>query len=364
MKYLRLTLGLCACTLSTFAAPSPEYLQALRSSVPLSLAPTTVRAGGLSVRAEPLKLPDNAFVGEKVMEVSGDILVMGDRLIVAEYKNVLRAYRLPAGRGQPLQVDRTFGENGVIEFPAPIRRIFKMTRLNDREFAVTTNSGTARITDGQLGGRIQLGAAGILTMAADGSWGVTHNTGSSSEGRTAVSLIEPSGDGFTVTPWIKQKPDEPELGDYALGTTVCSAIIGDRLYFAGSSVQGYENRFKQMGRATQVICLERDATRVFRFGSTDLKGDFTDDLLGHVSDIEGTATHIVALDANRRRLVLLTKAGKFAAFLSLEELTGIKNSLWSTSLAPAADGSFYLLASGVRKDGKVAEAAVFRLTGL
>ncbi|QQL45440.1 SHD1 domain-containing protein [Sulfuriroseicoccus oceanibius] len=311
----------------------------------LKPSPKPVNVGGLKLKAElldagPPITSDDAF-GELTQ-----ILAVKDQVVVGGKDGTITGFK--TNEGASLQVNRAFGDSGVIETGSEVERLLRIT---DNQVAARLRSGKGLLIEsGQIKSDIATPNEST-SLDRSGTWGVSVETGSSSaKGFSRVSMLSFNSGELEKTHWITSKDPSAVPAGYTMKNASCAAVIGGDIWIAGLNEEGVQ----------EIVCLDRDRKVQFRLGN---KNAFASDGFGNFTAIEETPRGAVVLDSNMRDLKVVSLDGSVTAVVDVKPFLGLSYPWIIDASYNPSDGYLYLLVAQAREKSEVRENLIYRISG-
>ena len=329
----------------------PSLDEQIAKSMPLEIVTKAFKVGDKELQAEVFQIVGKEFLGERSLDIFKDVEVIGNKLYIAADKGEIHAFLIVEGTPPKLEVDATFGENGVLKTGS---RLERLSRDGQGHLVTDVGFGDARFYD-STGKVISQGrTAGHVSMHPSEPWGISYHFS-----RINKVILE---DGeIKQEPW-ELTPKEPVEGDGKPFSFFNPVLIDSDRIVVGCQVKSGEKD------AHAVAVFDYSGKELFRFGNTE--SVFEPDGFCYLHDAASHPNGYVVSDSNCRKLSFWDRDGNFIGGGKSDDILGLRYP-WMPGCTATADGTFYLVASqkrekkeGVSERVNVAEGIVYRIKGL
>ena len=329
----------------------PSLDEQIAKTIPLEVVTKPFKVGDKELQAEVFQIVGKEFIGERSLDIFKDVEVIGNKLYIAADKGEIHAFVIVEGTPPKLEVDATFGENGVLKTG---NRLERLSRDGQGHLVTDVGFGDARFFDATGTVIAQGRTAGNVSMHPSEPWGISYHFS-----RINKVILE---DGeIKQEPW-EPTPNEPVEGDKKPFSFFNPVLIDADCIAVGCQVKAGDKD------AHAVAVFDYSGKELFRFGNTE--SVFEPDGFCYLHDAASHPNGYVVSDSNCRKLSFWDREGKFIGGGKSDDILGVRYP-WMPGCTATADGTFYLVASQKRekKDGvservDIAEGLVYRIKGL
>lgn len=326
------------------AGPATDFAA---GSKPLAPTPAAQTVGGAQITAELCPFPE-PMVDDGLMDVVRSIAVSGSDLYLADAKEQVRVYSLPASGACKLTPKASVGTNGVLALDPKVKMV--SADATGRVFASSGVFGGTMLKDGKPLYKCESRPLGYVQLHRSGKYGV------GSFANADVSKVDFTDTGCKSAPWVFTGMSQPtRKGPF---TNVNSIGFADDFILVGGVIPKETDK----SEPRIVAIMTADGKEKMRIGST--KDGFPEDRHGWIHGSTSCKTGFCVLDSNFKKVTLWKKDGTYVGKLDLPKLTGVSN-VWGAALEVDAKGNTYLAVAGQREGGsKAYEGLIFKLTGI
>lgn len=321
------------------------------ASKPLDIKTTEQTLDGAKITAEVCSIEGGPYVGKSNMKLFQSVRAVGDRVFVVDAEGRVRAFKIEAGAACKLTIDKTFGTDGIAKLENEMSRLTADSSGN--LWATSGVFNSYRLAkDGKVSAKCEARPQGYIHVHPSGK------TAIGTFANATVAKVTLDATGCKSEPFAQFTDlgsDEKRKGPITNAQAV--GYVGETIFMGGVLAKTADPN-----GGTVVLALDATGKEKFRMGKTD-KDLASKDRFGWVHAIQPCNKGVCIVDSNYRRLTAWKPAdGKFVGEVDLQKLFGLKYP-WIPDFDRNKTHTYFVTGQD-RESSKVAEATIYRVTGL